>query len=297
MITAATNLLALFRRSSNNDGEVKDTGFINRVKTQIQARSKRGCVTIIGAGPGDVELLTLKAYRALQNSDVILFDALVSDEVVALFPKQVQRIYVGKRYAQHSMSQEGISALMLKLALEGKQVVRVKGGDPAIFARVGEECQVLQQSGVPVCVVPGVTAASGASSYAGIPLTHRSCAQSVRFVTAHMKSAETEPNWASLSEGVSGQSKNGETLVFYMGLRRIDLIAQRLIEHGVSASLPVAVIENATTPMQKICIATLSDIAEKVRDQKISGPAITIVGEVVNLRYPVEREAAAVATA
>lgn len=293
MIAVALNLFALFRR--NTEKSSGTTHYFRRPLLRDEPGCRaQGCgqVAIVGAGPGDAELLTLKAYHAIQNSDVILYDALVSDEVVALFPKQVKRIYVGKRYANHSMSQEDIITLMLKLALEGKQVVRVKGGDPAIFARVGEECQALQQHEIPFCVVPGVTAASGASSYAGIPLTHRSCAQAVRFVTAHMKNVETEPDWASLSHAAQtnkAEGKQGETLVFYMGLRRLDLIAQRLIEHGVDASLPVAVVENATSSAQKVCIGTLADIAMKVLSEEIQGPAITIVGEVVHQRYPVSK--------
>ncbi len=255
----------------------------NWQSNRLGGGASQGFVFLIGAGPGAADLLTLKAYRALQNADVILYDALVSDEVVALFPSKPERIYVGKRFAQHSMSQEDITALMLKLALEGKQVVRVKGGDPAIFARVGEECQALQKAGIKFCVVPGVTAASGASSYAGIPLTHRACAQSVRFVTAHLKDAESEPDWASMVP--NEHSKHGETLVFYMGLRRIQQICDRLTGHGMDQDMPVAVIEHATHPEQTVCIGTLKDIAEKVQMQQIKGPAITIVGRVVDYRY------------
>lgn len=249
--------------------------------------SRLGRVTLIGSGPGDAELLTLKAYRALQNADVILYDALVTQDVIALFPNSSERIYVGKLYGQHSMSQEEITQLLLRKALEGHSVVRVKGGDPAIFARVGEECALLAQHQIPFCVVPGITAASGASAYAGIPLTHRACAQSVRFVTAHLKRASDEPDWKSMVK--SPDSNHGETLVFYMGLRRIGTISERLIAHGMSEDMPVAIIEQATRDEQKVCISTLRAMAEDVKQSGIQGPAITIVGEVVNNRYDVSR--------
>lgn len=252
-----------------------------------QSGPQLGRVTLIGSGPGDAELLTLKAYRALQSADVILYDALVTKDVLELFPSSSECIYVGKLYGQHSMSQEEITQLLLSKALEGHSVVRVKGGDPAIFARVGEECALLAQHQIPFCVVPGITAASGASAYAGIPLTHRACAQSVRFVTAHLKCASDEPDWASMVK--SPESNHGETLVFYMGLRRVATISERLIAQGMSEHMPVAVIEQATRDEQKVCITTLKSIAEDVACSGIQGPAITIVGEVVNHRYEVSQ--------
>lgn len=283
--TARTASLYARLRSRFKEGMSigENTSIFNRYK--IDTPAAVGRVFIVGAGPGDAELLTLKAYRAIQSAQVILFDALVTPDVVALFPSSAEHIYVGKRYGQHSMSQAEITAKMLNLALEGKTVVRVKGGDPAIFARVGEECSLLEQHQVPCCVVPGITAASGASAYAGIPLTHRGCAQSVRFVTAHMKTESDEPDWSSMVPKKG--SKHGETLVFYMGLRRLELISQRLIEHGMPANYPIAVIEQATHAEQKVCIADLGSIAERVQALGITGPAITIVGEVVNHRYSV----------
>ena len=288
MSILAENFTMRFKEAITQIGQRGPSTILKKWSSNLKSNpmggaSSQGFVFLIGAGPGAADLLTLKAYRALQNADVILYDALVSDEVVALFPTKPERIYVGKRFAQHSMSQEDITALMLKLALEGKQVVRVKGGDPAIFARVGEECQALHKAGIQFCVVPGVTAASGASSYAGIPLTHRACAQSVRFVTAHLKDAESEPDWASMVP--NAQCKHGETLVFYMGLRRIQQICDRLTAHGMDPNMPVAVIEHATHQEQNVCIGTLKDIAEQVQIQQIKGPAITIVGRVVEYRY------------
>jgi len=241
-----------------------------------------GHVTLIGAGPGDAELLTLKAYRAIQSAEVILFDALVSEDIIAMFPASAEQVYVGKRYAAHSMKQTEICDLILRYAATGKRIVRLKGGDPAIFARAGEECEVLSAANVPFSIIPGITAASGASAYAGIPLTHRACAQSVRFVTAHLKSEAQEPDWSSMIG--SADKKHGETLVFYMGLRRLDLIAERLIEHGMKENMPVAVIENATHAEQKVCVGTLGDIASVVKTAGVTGPAITIVGDVVSYR-------------
>jgi uroporphyrin-III C-methyltransferase len=294
-LTAATARTAsLYARLRNRVKEGISIGgnalLVNRYKVDKPAAVGR--VFIVGAGPGDAELLTLKAYRAIQSAQVILFDALVSADVVAMFPASAERIYVGKRYAQHSMSQTEITTKMLNLALEGKTVVRVKGGDPAIFARVGEECALLDQYEVPCFVIPGITAASGASAYAGIPLTHRGCAQSVRFVTAHMKTESDEPDWASMVP--KSCSKHGETLVFYMGLRRLDLISQRLLEQGMPEEFPVAVIEQATHAEQKVCIGDLGSIAERVRASGITGPAITIVGEVVHHRYKVSSNCSAV---
>ena len=252
-------------------------------RSQFQQNSSKGYVHLIGAGPGDAELLTLKAYNAIQRAEVIVYDALVGEDVVAMFPASAQKMYVGKRYGQHTLPQAEICNTLLKLARSGKRVVRVKGGDPAIFARVGEECALLAEHHVPFCVVPGITAASGASAYAGIPLTHRSCAQSVRFITAHLKDHQAEPDWASMVP--SETTEHGETLVFYMGLRRIEKICQRLISHGMTCDMPVAVIEHATHEEQRVCIGTLETIASLVAEQGFSGPAITIVGGVVDYRY------------
>ena len=261
-----------------------DASLPNVKDREVSKRTPGGSVHLIGAGPGDAELLTIKAYRAIQQAEVILYDALVGEDVVALFPQSAQRIYVGKRYGQHSMTQEEICSELLKLAQCGKRVVRVKGGDPAIFARAGEECALLEEHNIPFIVVPGITAASGASAYAGIPLTHRDCAQSVRFITAHLKDESAEPDWSSMVP--SDKTKHGETLVFYMGLRRIEQICQRLAEHGMDPEMPVAVVEHATHAEQRVCIGTIGDIAATVANQGISGPAITIVGRVVEHRYP-----------
>lgn len=283
-------LLAWLREVISTTGPSKKAhkGKTKRGDTDAPLRrhgSNYGHVDLIGSGPGDAELLTLKAYRAIQNAEVILFDALVSEDVIDMFPASAEQVYVGKRYAVHSMKQTEICDLIVQYAATGKRVVRLKGGDPAIFARAGEECEVLSKACVPFSIIPGITAASGASAYAGIPLTHRACAQSVRFVTAHLKTEEEEPDWSSMVG--KPDKKHGETLVFYMGLRRLDLIAKRLAAHGMRPDMPVAVIENATHVEQKVCIGQLGSIAKSVASAEIKGPAITIVGEVVSYRNAV----------
>jgi uroporphyrin-III C-methyltransferase len=252
---------------------------------QRHKRADKGHVYLIGAGPGDAELLTLKAHRLIQQADVVMYDWLVNPDIINMIPRHVERVFVGKKCGRHSMHQADICKLMVEVALSGKNIVRLKGGDPAIFARAAEECDVLAQHQIDFAIVPGITAASGASAYAGIPLTHRDCAQSVRFITAHLKSASDEPNWQALVAGAT--ASYGETLVFYMGLKRIDTITQRLNTHGLSSSTPVAVIDQASTSQQQVCIGTLDTIAKLVTERNFQGPAVTIVGEVVNKRHKV----------
>lgn len=262
--------------------------FKSDITASRAARKNTGNVYLIGAGPGDAELLTLKAHRLIQEADVVMYDWLVNPDIINMTPAKVERIFVGKKCGNHSMKQADICELMIEVAQTGKNIVRLKGGDPAIFARAGEECDILAKHQINFAIVPGITAASGASAYAGIPLTHRECAQSVRFITAHLKSAEAEPNWAALVYGAKGANNNGETLVFYMGLKRIETIMQRLAENGLQASMPVAVIDQASTEQQRVCIGTLDDIVKKVLDADFQGPAVTIVGEVVNKRHKVD---------
>lgn len=250
-----------------------------------RTRNENGEMYLIGAGPGDAELLTLKAYRLIQQTDVVMFDWLVNPDIINMIPSHVERIFVGKKCGQHSMQQADICQLMVEVAQTGKNIVRLKGGDPAIFARAAEECDILAQHQIDFAIVPGITAASGASAYAGIPLTHRECAQSVRFITAHLKSASDEPNWQALVAGAS--ACHGETLVFYMGLKRIDTIMQRLEKHGLPSNTAVAVIDQATTKQQQVCVGTLENIAQRVSSENFQGPAVTIVGEVVNKRHQV----------
>ena len=257
-------------------------------KNQFVQRNKRGDkghVYLIGAGPGDAELLTLKAHRLIQQADVVMYDWLVNPDIIKMIPSHVERVFVGKKCGRHSMQQAVICQLMIQVALTGKNIVRLKGGDPAIFARAAEECDILAKHHINFAIVPGITAASGASAYAGIPLTHRDCAQSVRFITAHLKSATDEPNWQALVAGAS--ASHGETLVFYMGLKRIETIMQRLETHGLAVNTPVAVVDQASTPQQQVCIGTLENIAKRVTERNFQGPAVTIVGEVVNKRHRV----------
>lgn len=243
---------------------------------------KEGRVFIVGAGPGDAELLTLKAHRLLQNADIVLFDALVSEEILALIPSRVVKEYVGKRCKKHSYTQDAICQRVVELARLGYNVVRLKGGDPALFARTCEETDALTMANIPFAIVPGITAASGVSAYTGIPLTDRRCAQSVSFITAHFKDATQWPEMASLAHNVLKQ-----TMVVYMGLSRLEGLCQGLERHCVPAFWPVAVIENATLPSQRVITGTLADISRKVDAAKLTGPTLLIFGKVVESRQHV----------
>ena len=235
-----------------------------------------GEVCLVGAGPGDPDLLTFKALRLLQSADVILYDRLVSPAIVDLARRDAEKIYVGKAQSNHAVPQDQINQLLIKYAKEGLRVVRLKGGDPFIFGRGGEEIEGLAELGIPFQVVPGITAAAGCASYAGIPLTHRDYAQSVRFVTGHLKDDSVDLNWPEL---VGTQ----QTIVFYMGLSNLAKICAQLIAHGRDAQTPVAIVQKGTTADQKVIIGTLEDLPEKVSRQKIQAPTLIIVGEVVQL--------------
>ncbi len=237
----------------------------------------KGEVYLVGAGPGDPELLTLKALRLMQQADVVIYDRLVSAPILELCRRDAEKVYVGKARSNHVVPQEGINALLVKYAQAGKRVCRLKGGDPFIFGRGGEEIQELYEAGVSFQVVPGITAASGCSAYAGIPLTHRDYAQSVRFLTGHLKEGSPELPWSELVY-------EHQTLVLYMGLIGLESICEKLIAHGQRADMPVALISKGTTPEQKVVVGTLADIASKVAQHHIQAPTLTIIGEVVNLR-------------
>lgn len=238
--------------------------------------SDKGQVVILGSGPGDAELMTIKGLKALQQADVVLFDWLVSEDILNLIPKTTEKVFVGKRCGQHSMKQETICDLVVKHALMGKNVVRLKGGDAAIFARTLEETKTLAEYNIPFCIIPGITAASGASAYTGITLTHRECAQSVRYVTASLKTISDEPNWTQLINNCET-----ETLVFYMGLSKLSLICERLINAGIDPEFPIAVIDKATTSEQQFETGTISTIADNQTVNSFEGPALIIVGRVV----------------
>lgn len=243
----------------------------------LEWKQPKGEVYLVGAGPGDPELLTLKALRLMQQADVVIYDRLVSQPIMDLCRRDAEKIYVGKARSNHAVPQEGINALLVKYASEGKRVCRLKGGDPFIFGRGGEEIQELFAAGVAFQVVPGITAASGCSAYAGIPLTHRDYAQSVRFLTGHLKEGSPELPWNELVY-------QNQTLVLYMGLVGLEKICEKLIAHGQRPDMPVALVSKGTTPGQKVVVGTLADIASKVSEYQIQAPTLTIIGDVVSLR-------------
>ena len=249
---------------------------MNKQTTNVASGEQQGRVFLIGAGPGDPELLTMKAYRLLQQAEVVLYDRLVSEAIMALVPESAQTIYVGKRRADHSVPQEGINQLLVKHAKRGKRVIRLKGGDPFIFGRGGEEIETRAEEGVAFEVVPGITAANGCSAYAGIPLTHRDYAQSVQFVTGQLKDGSIDLNWSELIS-------DGKTLVFYMGLKSLPVICQQLIENGMTANMPVALVEKGTTPEQRVHSATLDTMAALLECESVASPSLFIVGHVVSL--------------
>ncbi|PTD96680.1 uroporphyrinogen-III C-methyltransferase [Pseudothauera lacus] len=237
-----------------------------------------GHVYLVGAGPGDPELLTLRGARLVAGADAVVYDNLVSPLVVDLAPPEAERIYVGKKAADHTLPQDEINALLIRLAQGGRRVVRLKGGDPFIFGRGGEEMEALVTAGITVEVVPGVTAAAGIAAYAGIPLTHRDHAQSVVFATGFLKDGALELDWPMLA-------RPAQTLVIYMGISRLAEICARLIEHGLPAGTPAAVIERGTTARQRIAVGDLESLAARVAAAGIRPPALTVVGGVVGL-YP-----------
>ncbi|KZN14583.1 uroporphyrinogen-III C-methyltransferase [Marinomonas sp. TW1] len=236
-----------------------------------------GKVYLIGAGPGDPELLTLKAYRLLKQADVVLYDRLVGQEIIELIPETAEKMYVGKAKSLHSLPQEDINSLLAEKAKQGHQVVRLKGGDPFIFGRGGEELEELIEESVPFEVVPGVTAAAGCAAYAGIPLTHRDYAQSVRFLTGHLKDGTTDLPWEELVHPA-------QTLVIYMGLTGLQDISQSLLKFGMSATMPVAVVEKGTSNAQRVFTSTISEVYQVATDNEVKSPALLIIGEVVTLQ-------------
>ena len=237
---------------------------------------QRGKVFLVGAGPGDAELLTLRAARLLAAADVVVYDQLVGPDVLALIGAQAERVYVGKQRSRHSLPQAQINALLLRLAAAGREVVRLKGGDPFVFGRGGEELQALAAAGVPFEVVPGITAACGVAACSGIPLTHRDHAQSCVFVTGHLKDDGCDLDWPALA-------RPRQTVVIYMGLSGLQHICAQLVAHGLPPFWPAAVVSSGTLPGEQVVCATLATLPEAVACAGLKSPCLTIVGEVVRL--------------
>ena len=254
--------------------ECESTGLLERIRG---GEAARGEVWLVGAGPGDPDLLTLRALQVLQTSDVIVHDRLVSDEILALARRDARRITVGKTPGRRENSQNSINALLTKLAASGQRVCRLKGGDPFIFGRGGEELEAVTAAGFACHIVPGITAAAGCAAYAAIPLTHRDAAQSVVFVTAHGKDSIDRLDWKSLA-------RERQTIALYMGVRRFPVISKQLVAHGRAAATPIAIIENGTTPQQRVVRGHLGQLALLANTHQIQAPSILIIGEVAELR-------------
>ena len=236
----------------------------------------KGSVALVGAGPGDPELITLKALRLLESAEVVVYDNLVGIQILDLIPPSAERIYVGKKAGHHTLPQEEISQLLLRLALSGKQVVRLKGGDPFVFGRGGEEMEVLQAAGIFVSIVPGITAALGAAASCGFPLTHREHAQSCVFVTGHLKDHSVDLDWPALARA-------GQTLVFYMGITGLSIISSELMKHGLSGQTPAAFVYKATLPDERFVVTTLAELEVTGRLERIRPPALVVIGSVLSL--------------
>ena len=268
------------------DGPVSEmvlSGHIDKAKKALDESlkenkflEKTGEVYLVGAGPGDPELLSFKALRLMQKADIVIYDRLVSRPIMNLIRQDAEKIYVGKQRADHAMPQENINQLLARLALEGKKVLRLKGGDPFIFGRGGEEIESLIKDDIPFQIVPGITAASGCASYAGIPLTHRDHSQACIFVTGHLRDGTVNLNWEMLAH-------EKQTLIFYMGMHGSKIICEELIKHGLSDETPAALIVKGTTEDQEVIIGDLKNMPKIIMERKIVPPTLLIIGDVVKL--------------
>lgn len=239
--------------------------------------NKNGFVSLVGAGPGDAELMTVKSVRLLQQADVVVYDRLVSADILDLIPAGISRISVGKEVGKHCVPQQQINEIIVSLAKSGRRVVRLKGGDPYMFGRGGEEVLALKKHHISFEVVPGITAASGCSAYSGIPLTHRGMSRRVQFITGHFNDNEPlDLNWQSIADPKS-------TLVIYMGLSNLPLVVHSLIDAGLPASMPAAAVQNGTTQSQQRVTTTLEKLADAIRQKQLQAPVMIIIGEVVSL--------------
>lgn len=258
----------------------QDKTALKMLEREIENKSpvidSRGEVYLVGGGPGDPDLLTFRALRLMQQADVVLYDRLVAPEIVELVRKDADRIYVGKQRDQHALPQEEINRLLINLAKEGKRVLRLKGGDPFIFGRGGEEIETLSSEGIPFQVVPGITAAGGCASYAGIPLTHRDYAQSCIFVTGHLKDNSMNLNWDALIQP-------GQTIAVYMGTHGIEVLCNELVKRGLPENMPAAIVQQGTTLQQRVYTGTLKTLPEIPKQNEIKPPSMIIIGEVVKL--------------
>ncbi len=271
------------------DGRVSELVFTGRVaparqmisallsETKTTQELHRGEIYLVGAGPGEADLLTFRALRLMQRADVVVYDRLVSPQILDLTRAQAERIYAGKCRGDHAMPQDDINALLVRLAKQGKRVLRLKGGDPFIFGRGGEEIETLAEHGIAFQVVPGITAAAGSAAYAGIPLTHRDYAQSCLFVTGHLKDGTVNLNWPSVAQPQ-------QTLVIYMGLVGLPIICEQLIANGLPARTPAALVQRATLHDQNVLVGDLQNLPHLVAEGDVRAPTLIIVGEVVRLR-------------